>query len=162
MATINSANFAGPGVGGLHPARSTNVKVPYLTETVLDFADAATAKGSALASADVIQVVNVAPDTAVLYAGVAVVEEMTGTSTDATIDVTLASTDFVSAFDLDAAAEGDIATSVDAVINTGTADTIDVVLGTFTGTITGGKVRVFALMVDLTEAERPGRAKLGS
>lgn len=159
MATVDMANFAGAGT---HPARSTNVKVPYLTEVVLDLADAVTKKGSALASADVIQVVDIAANSAVLFAGAAIVDAMTGTSADATFDVTMASTDFVSAMDLDAASEGDISVSVDAVLNTSSADTIDVVLGTFTGTITGGKIRVFALVVDLTEAKRPGRAQLAS
>lgn len=160
MATIDLATGLGAGT---HPTRFGNTKVPYLVEVEIDFAAAATAKGSALAAADVIQAVDVPEGSVVLVAGAQVTEAMTGTAADATVDVAIGASTFVDGFDLDAAAVGAYAPAAAAASAVaGADDTIDVTLATATGTVTGGKLRVFALVVDVAELSRPGLAQLGS
>lgn len=163
------ADIAVYKAGETHYVRS-NARVPYVAEWVVDLAAAATKKGSALAATDVIQALYVPAGSLVLFAGVQVVEEMTGTSTDATIDLGATSiTDadkWVDGFDLDAASAGDYATPASAAITPAAffpaADTIDVTIATQTGTITGGKLRVFAVLTSVAEVPSPGIAQVGS
>lgn len=162
MATIDMANLAGT----TKPSHWAGVKTPFLVEVEVDLAEVVTTKGSAIAQDDVIQVIDLAPGTMILAGGVQVTEAMTGTSTDATIDVGVTGGDvdnLVDGFDLDAAAVGDYAsTGVNEPVIVAAADTIDILVATQTGTITGGKVRVFALLVDVTKKAAPGLAALGS
>lgn len=150
----------------LHPTRAGNTAVPYLVEYELDLAAAAVAKGSALAASDIIEVLDVVPGTFVHASGFEVLEAMTGTSTDATLDMGVSGVDtdaFVDGFDLDAASVGDFATfNGRTVLIGGTADTIDVAIATQTGTITGGKLRCWAIMTDVSDRVNPGRALIGS
>jgi hypothetical protein len=70
---------------------------------------AATTKGTALAAADVIEVIDVPAGTMVLNAGLQVITVATGESNDTTVDLGITTTDpdcFVDGFDLDAAAAG--------------------------------------------------------
>lgn len=155
--------------GATHYSR-TNAKVPYVAEWDIDLADVATEKGSAIAASDVIEALYVPAGTYVHAAGFQVVEEMTGTSTDAALDMGITGGDvdkFVDGFDLDAAAVGayttpaaGTATTTDALFKT--ADTIDILVVAQTGTITGGKLRVWAIMTSVEEVPSPGRALLGS
>lgn len=159
MADVNLANSSVKHF----PSRWANVKTFTLVEAVLDLAEAVTTKGSALASGDVLKIMNVPAESMVFMAGFEVLEAMGGTSTDATVNVSVGSTTFVSGFDLDAASVGDYATVADvapAVVTA--ADTLDVVLGTFTGTITSGKLRVFMLLIDVSDRSNPGISKPGS
>lgn len=165
MATVDMATGIGNGKA---PSRYANTKVPYLVEVTLDLAAAATAKGSALAASDVIEVMDIPAEHVVVSAGFEVTEAMAGTSTDATVDLGVTGVDadvFVDGFDLDTASVGDYAAQAAAfapVVVGGTADTIDLTIATQTGTITGGKLRVWALMVDLKDRVAPGLAALGS
>lgn len=153
-----------------HASRWANVKTPYFVEVEIDLADATTAKGSALAANDIIEALYVPANTLVLYAGVAVKSVMTGTSTDATIDLGVTGNDpdrFVDGMDLDAATAGTYGTVADAATSPAlqigaTGDTIDILIATQTGTITGGVLRVFAVMVDTSDAVSAGIAQLGS
>ena len=163
MATVDMANLAGT----TKPSRwSGGIKTPYLAEIEIDLAAVVTAKGGAIAQADVIQCLDLAPNTMILAGGVQVVSVMTGTSTDATIDVGVTGGDvdnLVDGFDLDgAAANAYAASGVNEPVIVASADTIDILVATQTGTITGGKVRVFALLVDLEAKIAPGIAELGS
>lgn len=163
MATVDMANFAGDN---RHQSVNGAVFKPYLVEVEMDFADAVTAKGSALAAADVIEIIDVPANTLILNAGFTVVEAHAGTSTDTAFDfgITGGNVDnFVDGFDFDGASVGDVAfTDTQTPVVVTSADTIDLLLQAMTGTTTGGKIRAWALLVSIESAKRPGRAALGS
>lgn len=163
MATIDLATLAGTTA----PSRwSGGVRTPYMVEVTVDLADAITAKGSALAQGDVIQVIDLPSDVLILGGGVEVITAMTGTSTDATIDIGITGGNvdvLVDGLDLDAASAGDYSVNGVQIGSLVTAaDTIDILIATQTGTITGGSLRVFALCLDVSAKNAPGLAALGS
>lgn len=161
MATISLAT----DTGTVRPSRN-KVKMPYIVEATVDLAVAATTKGSAIAQGDVIEALNVPAKTVVMAAGIEVITAMTGTSTDATIDVGFTGGDvdnFVDGFDLDGASAGALSgNGVQEPIVVSTADTVDILVATQTGTITGGKVRIWAVVADIDGVDAPGLATLGS
>lgn len=83
----------------------------------------------------------------VLSAGCVVTEACAGSSAHVA-DLSIGSADIVTAIDLQAGSLNDIITEAAVPQGTTVADTIDVV-STVTGTGTAGKVRVFALVVDM-------------
>ncbi|MDB3999879.1 hypothetical protein N9446_00910 [bacterium] len=83
----------------------------------------------------------------VLSAGCVVTEACAGSSGHAA-DLSIGSADIVTALNLQTGSVGDIITEAAVPQGTTAADTIDVV-STVTGTGTAGKVRVFALVVDM-------------
>ena len=164
MATISMATA---GAAGLHPSRNANVKVPYLVEVEIDFAEATTEKGSALAQADVIEALPIPANTMLLAGGACVKSAMTGTSTDLTLDIGVTGGDvdnLVDGFAYDGVAAGVYATvvGVNEPVFFASADTIDILIATQTNTFTGGVLRVFALLVDVSDAVAPGIAAVGS
>lgn len=163
MATISALDRSGSS----HPSRATaNVKVPYRVEFVLDFADALTAKGSALAAADVIEVITIPAGTVVLGAGIQLIDAANSTTLTLDVGTGTDADEWVDGFDAQGGTEGAYGTDLSAspVWNTyGSADTIDVTLATLTGTLTTGKVRVYALMLDVSGTPgNPGIAALKS
>ena len=146
MATVTT--LAGGSVDGFTAGR-----MPYFKEVLIDFAAAATAKGSALAAADVIEAISVPANTMILNAGVEVITAAGGESSDNTLDLgTGVDADaFVDGFDLDAAAAGAYAQNAAAFqpIVAGTADTIDLTIATATTAPTSGVVRVWAVLMDI-------------
>lgn len=152
-----------------HPS---GVQTPFMyrVEVLLDLAEAVTSKGSALAQGDVIEVIRVPAGSRVAFAGFQVMTVMTGTSTDATLDFGLTGgnvDEFVDGYDLDGATAGAYATvattAADGLMFFSAADTLDLLIATQTGTITGGKLRVFAEIVDYTNKKLPaGIALVGS
>ena len=84
----------------------------------------------------------------VLSAGVVTTTAIAG-STGYTIDLSVGSADVVSALDIQAATVGTITTEAAVPVGVTAADTLDVV-ATVTGTATAGKVRVWALVIDMT------------
>ena len=157
MATIDLSN----GLGGApRPVRSLT-NMPYFVEKTIDFAVAATAKGSALAAADIIEAIDVPAGTMVLNAGLQVVTVATGESNDNTLDLGITGVDadaFVDGFDLDAAAAGAYAQNAAAFqpLIVGAADTIDLLIATATTAPTGGTVRVWAVLCDIGAKPAPG------
>ena len=149
------------GLGGApRPVRSLT-NMPYFVEREIDFAAAATAKGSALAAADVIEAIDVPANTVVLNAGLEVTVAAGGESSDNTLDVGITGVDadcFVDGFDLDAAAAGAYAQNAAAYqpLVVATADTIDVLIATATTAPTSGKIRVWALMCNIDAKPAPG------
>ncbi len=123
MATISIAAGATAG--------RTVGSVPYLVDVTVDFAAAATSKGSALAAADVIECISVPTNTCILNAGLEVITAAGGESSDTTYDLgTGVDADcFVDGFDGDAAAAGAYATATTAP--------------------TSGKVRVWAVLMNV-------------
>lgn len=146
MATVTT--LAGGSVDGFTAGR-----MPYFKEVLIDFAAAATAKGSALAAADVIEAISVPANTMILNAGLEVITVAGGESSDNALDLgTGADVDvFVDGFDLDAAAAGAYAQNAAAFqpIIVGTADTIDVLIQAATTAPTSGVIRVFAVLMDI-------------
>lgn len=146
MATVTT--LAGGSVDGFTAGR-----MPYFKEVLIDFAAAATAKGSALAAADVIEAISVPANTMILNAGLEVITVAGGESSDNALDLgTGVDVDvFVDGFDLDAAAAGAYAQNAAAFqpIIVGTADTIDVLIQAATTAPTSGVIRVFAVLMDI-------------
>lgn len=164
MATVSLANAA---TRTQSPSRASNVKVPYLVEFTLDLAAAATAKGTTLAASDVLECIRIPAETVVLFAGFEVVTAVTGGASDQT--VTLGDggdpNRWVDTFDLDAATAGAHGTIVIATANPtvfAATDTIDLVITAATTVATAGVLRVYALMVDVSNAAKPGLAALKS
>jgi len=148
MATIELASRARGEV--------TLGRKPYYVQNIIDMADAVTEKGSALAQADVIQVLSLPANTLILAGGVEAITEHAGTSTDLTLDMGFTGGDvdaFVDGWDYDGAAVGAYAGPVSAnfpqVLTA--ADTVDLLFVTMTGTTTGGIVRVWAWVADLDD-----------
>lgn len=167
MATISTLYKS----GATHQANASNrVKTPYLAEVFIDFADAATAKGSALAAADVIEAIYVPAGTIVLTGGIQVVEAATGESADVALDLGVTGVDadvWVDGFDLDAAVAGDFAQNPAAfqpVVVGAAADTVDVLIQAATTAPTGGVIRVFAVLCDAANSPvgPAGIAQVGS
>ena len=147
MATITTL------AGGATAGRTVG-SVPYLVDKNIDFAAAATAKGSALAAADVIEAISVPANTVILNAGLEIVTVLGGESSDNTFDLgTGVDADvFVDGFDADAAAAGAYAQNAAAfqpIVVGATADTIDITIATATTAPTSGVVRVWAILMNV-------------
>jgi hypothetical protein len=154
MATVTT-------LAGSASAGRTAGAVPYLVDVTIDFAAAATAKGSALAAADVIECINVPANTLILNAGLEVITVLGGESNDTTFDLGVTTTEpdnFVDGFDADAAAAGAYAQNAAAYqpLVIGAADTIDLLIATATTAPTSGEVRVWAVLMNIDG--RPARA----
>jgi hypothetical protein len=157
MATIDLSS----GIGnGQHPSRSLG-RLPYVVEKTIDFAVATTAKGSALAAADVIEAIDVPAQSVVLNAGYEVTATITG---DVTIDLGVTGIDadvFVDGAVLAAATTvGTFAQNAAAYqpVVLGAADTVDLLIAASSTAISAGKVRVWALVVDVSDKDAPGEA----
>ena len=143
MATITSLLKAATG-------NSQRGRNPYMVENTIDIV-ATTVDPS---SADVVQAITIPAGHKIMAAGVEVVESATmNTGTDATVTLGAADADeYVTAFDIDGAADGAYAPSatVAADVVLASADTLDL---TFAGTgasFTAGKLRVYAVMMDVS------------
>jgi hypothetical protein len=147
MATVTT--LAGGSVDGFTAGR-----MPYFKEVLIDFAAAATAKGSALAAADVIEAISVPANTMIINAGLEVITAAGGESNDTTVDLGVTTTEpdiFVDGYDLDAASAGAYAQNAAAYqpLVIGSADTIDLLIATATTAPTSGVVRVWAVLMDI-------------
>lgn len=147
MATVTT--LAGGSVDGFTAGR-----MPYFKEVLIDFAAAATAKGSALAAADVIEAISVPANTMIINAGLEVITVAGGESNDTTVDLGVTTTEpdiFVDGYDLDAASAGAYAQNAAAYqpLVIGSADTIDLLIATATTAPTSGVVRVWAVLMDI-------------
>ena len=149
MATVNLTIAA----RGNHPRG----RKPYMIQNTIDLAVATTSKGTALASADVYQCLNIPAESVILHAGMEVTEILTGTSTDTGYDLGITGgvvDNFVDGFDADGAAAGAYApTTIDSSpVLVGAADTLDILVAAQTGTTLTGKIRVFATLMDISDA----------
>ena len=130
---------------------------PFMIEGVLDFAQATTDKGTALAANDVIPGLTIPANHLILHAGLEVLTAHAGTSSNTDFDFGITGGDldnFVDGFDFDGASVGDYAPTPAAyapVIIGGTSDTIDIEIQAMTGTTTGGKLRLFAICMDIDD-----------
>ena len=143
---------------------------PYFIQHTLDFAQAVTDKGTALAANDVIPGLTIPANTVILHAGFEVTEAHAGTSTDTDFDFGITGGDldnFVDGFDFDGASVGDYAFKAGQtpVLIGGTSDTIDIEIQAMTGTTTGGIIRMFAVCMNVDDqgalnADEVGRDQL--
>ncbi len=146
MATVTTL------AGGATSGRTAG-SVPYLVDMTIDFAAAASAKGTALAAADIIECINVPANTVVLTAGLEVVTALAGESSDTRLLLGVTGGDvdaFVASWDATAAAAGAYAPAAATVpVVFGSADTIDLEIDAATTAPTGGVLRVWAVMMDI-------------
>jgi hypothetical protein len=91
-----------------------------------------------------------AAQTAILAAGVEVTEALAG-ATALTFDIGtgLDDDEFVAAYAMASKSAGDVAPSLPGIAYVGAEDTLDLTVDTLTGTATAGKLRVWALVMDV-------------
>ena len=144
MATITSLLKAATG-------NSQRGRNPYMVENTIDIV-ATTVDPS---SGDVVQAITIPAGHKIMAAGVEVVESATmNTGTDATITLGAADADeYVTSFDIDGAADGAYAPSVtvSADVVLASDDTLDVTFAGSGASFTAGKLRVYAIMMDVSE-----------
>ena len=144
MATITSLLLPATG-------NSNRGRMPYQVELIIDL----TAQAIDCSSGDVVQCITIPANTHIVHAGVQVVESATqNTGTDATVTLGAADVDeYVTAFDIDGASDLAYAPSVtpSAEVVLATADTLDLTFAGSGATFTAGKLRVYALLMDVSE-----------
>ena len=144
MATITSLLKPAHGSGGIG-------RQPYYVDMTIDL----TAQAISSTAGDVVQCLTIPANTRVLHAGLQVVTSATmNTGTNATVTLGAADADeFVAAFDIDGAADGAYAPSATpaADVTLATADTLDLTFAGDGATYTAGKIRVYAVMLDVSD-----------
>lgn len=144
MATITSLLLPATG-------NSNRGRMPYQVELIIDL----TAQAIDCSSGDVVQCITLPANTHIVHAGVQVVESATmDTGTNATITLGAADADeYVTAFDIDGASDLAYAPSVtpSAEVVLSSADTLDLTFAGDGATFSAGKLRVYALMMDVSE-----------
>lgn len=160
MATITTLSNPLYATANLPPRTMDNSNFAYKVWREIDLAAAVTAKGSALAAADVIEALRLPAGVQILAAGAQKTTAMTGTSTDLTFDIGITGVDadiYVDGWDFDAAAVGSYGTPAGVqtpALILSASDTIDILFATQTGTVLTGKVMVWAVIVDITPEQR--------
>ena len=144
MATISSLLKPAHGSGG-------GGRQPYYLDMTIDL----TAQAISSTAGDVVQCLTIPANTRVLHAGLQVVSSATmNTGTNATASLGAGDADeFVATFDIDGAADGAYAPSAtpSADVTLATADTLDVTFAGDGATYTAGKLRVYAVMLDVSD-----------
>lgn len=154
MATVTTLKSAVRGAG----ARG---RQPYMVQQTIDLAAAVTAKGSALAANDIIEAITVPAETLILTAGFEMTASVQTAADGCTANLGVTGVDvtrFVSAFDIDDNS-ADLTSGVgyatmadaSAPIFIEAEDTIDFELQAATTAPTEGKVRVFAVLMNMAD-----------
>lgn len=158
-----------PSTSAGHPSKfGPNVRLPYLIEVEVSAAELIAAKGSAIAAADVYDLVRVPAGSVVLGAYLQKTEAFAGTSTDLTLDFGVTGGDvdaFVDGWDYDAAALGShapLAAGQSVGVLFDAAGVLSLLVATQTGTWTGGAIRAQVLVLDVSDKQESGIAQLGS
>ena len=124
---------------------------PYMVQKTIDL----TEQAISCTAGDVVQCLTIPANTRVLHAGFQVVLSATmNTGTNATATLGAADADeFVTAFDIDGAADGAYAPSATPAgdITLATADTLDLTFAGDGATFSAGKIRVYAIMMDVSD-----------
>ena len=124
---------------------------PYYVDVTIDLTT------NSIAPGDTIQAITVPANTLILGAGFQVVESATmNTATDATAALGFTGGDvdaFAAALDIDGAADGAYApqVAIDGLALSTSGDTIDFVLAGSGASFTAGKLRAFAVMMDISD-----------
>ena len=143
MATI-TATLA-PAMGNSQRGRN-----PYMVEQVVDLT-----ANSINPNGDVVQCITVPANTKILAAGFQVTSSATmntGTDATATLGTGADADEYVTAFDIDGAADNAYAPSVtvSADVVLASADTLDLTLAGSGASFTAGEIRVYAIMMDVS------------
>lgn len=146
-----------------HPSKfAPNVKVPYVLEVKVSAEQMIAAKGTALADADVFDVLKVPAGSVIKNVYLKKTKAFAGTSTDLTIDVGLTGGDtdvFVSAFAFDDQAVGTIATPAAGIIAlplgvvVNATASVAVLIQAQTGTWTSGSFILYVELLDLSDSK---------
>ena len=137
----------------LHPAsgNSQRGRNPYYVDVTIDLTK------NSIAPGDTIQAITVPANTLIMAAGFQVVESATmNASTDATAALGFTGGDvdeFAAALDIDGASDGDYApqVAIDGLALSTSGDTIDFVLAGSGASFTAGKLRAYAVMMDISD-----------
>lgn len=130
---------------GAHLSRRSATAVPYVVENFIDWSEISAA------ASDVYNLFKVPAGTMVLGGGIEVVKAVSGTTTDLTAQLAVGSTNITGAADIDAASSDSyVACSLDLPTIFETESDGKVTLSAFTGTLTGGKLRVFLVLLDVS------------
>ncbi len=137
----------------LHPAsgNSQRGRNPYYVDVTIDLTT------NSIAPGDTIQAITVPANTLIMGAGFQVVESATmNTATDATAALGFTGGDvdeFAVALDIDGATDGAYApqVAIDGLALSTSGDTIDFVLAGSGASFTAGKLRAFAVMMDISD-----------
>ena len=126
--------------------------VPYLMDVTIDYAKALAEKGTALAASDTIEALSIPAGTITLYAGVQCIVPDNATTLTLDLGYTGGTVDhWVDGFDHAAAAANAYSGTIagDGVVGpSATATKISLLFATLTGTLSVGKTRVWAWVVD--------------
>jgi len=142
MATI-TATLA-PAMGNSQRGRN-----PYMVEQVVDLT------ANSIAPGDVVQCITVPANTKIVAAGFQVTSSATmntGTDATATLGTGADADEYVTAFDIDGAADNAYAPSVtvSADVVLASADTLDLTLAGSGASFSAGEIRVYAIMMDVS------------
>ena len=163
MATITSLAQTSSSTTGSTKQWKTQSTVYKFT---FDYATAETAKGSALAAADVIECIRVPAGSVVTAAGLYCLVAGAGGSADQTISLGDggSAARYAATFDADAAVAGTMSAQIPAnePFNYASSDTIDITLTAATTVSTTGKWLVWAEVLDINDAENVGLAQIRS
>ena len=153
MATFDMTSSATGGVNADSiAAHNSSEKIAYSMEAVLDIASIT---GYSCTNGDIFRLLEVPANSVILSAGCEILTAFNGTSP--TVDIGLADADTIidggdaatvgyPAKGTNGAALGTFSTLI-----TGTADTIDVTLNASSADVTSGKLRVWAVVVDVAD-----------
>ncbi len=146
-----------------------DVRLPYMVEKTVTAAEMIAAKGSAIAAADVYDVLQVPAGTVILGVWARKIAAFAGTSTDLALDIGITGVD-ADLYSNDWAFD-DAALNSYAPVGTGLTDygtvtnatqIISILVGAQTGTWTAGTIQVYALCIDLSDNVIAGLPALGS
>ena len=147
---MGTLNVTGAGGTTGHPS---NGRVPYLVENTIDLS--AIRGDTGPDNGDVLQVLDIPAETLIMEAGI---EVITALSSSATMDLGITGgnlDNFVDGFDFDAASVGAFSSPADdnfpPDVLGGTSDTLVIEIQTQTGTTTGGKIRLYAVLMDISD-----------
>ena len=149
MATVSSLVVSARGVG--NPSRK-----PYFVQTTLDFSNSAI---SALSAGDIVQAITIPADTCVMYAGAEMIASVQSGADGNTVNLGLSDVDqYIAGADIDddsAILSSGIgyltpASTASVPVLLGAADTLDLELQATSTAPTEGKIRIFAMLMDVS------------
>lgn len=159
MATVSVINTKETN---LHVSRGGNVYVPYRIEKVIKLSDISKLKGSAVAAADVVEILKIPANSAVLAAFVGVDDTIKSTTLTANVKVNGVS--YVTAADLQALTLNQTSGTIVSPAPTSVINSEDKVVTLEIATLTGAKetdaIRVSFLVVDVSRSRRSDIAQL--
>jgi hypothetical protein len=155
MATFDMTTSATAGVNTSSiAAHNSSERIAYSMEATLDIAEFIAAGGT-VGSADVFQLLEVPANSVILSAGCEILTVFTGTSV--TVDVGLTGGDTITdggptnALAYPAKGTSGAVLGTFAALVAGNADTIDVTVKAGSSDCTAGKIRVYAVVVDIAD-----------